>query len=49
MFSNLKKKNSGQKYVEHLHEHFQRKSDIKASLEKYVPEVLLKLTETCMV
>ena len=33
---------SGQKYVEHLHEHFQRKNDIKASLSKYVPEVLLE-------
>jgi len=33
---------SGQKYVEHWHEYFQRKNDIKASLEKYVPEVLLE-------
>jgi hypothetical protein len=33
---------SGQKFVEHLYEHFQRKNDINASLEKYVPEVLLE-------
>jgi hypothetical protein len=37
---------SCQIYVEHLHGHFQRKNDIKASLEKYVPEVLLKVTAT---
>lgn len=34
--------------VEHLHEHFQRKNDVKASLVKYAPEVLFEETENCM-